>query len=280
MDEVQGTDWGADQVAALVADYFEMLNLDLAGQAFNKAERNRHLQKLTGRSRDSIEFKHQNMSATLQRLGQPWIKGYKPLPNFQALLLDSVEIWLERNGAIELLDTSPKRHAFAESAILQIDRRPSVDAKTETNDRLERLIRKFDPAARDERNRKLGCMGEELVYHSEKSRLRLSGLDGLAEKVRWISKEDGDGAGFDILSFHSDGTERHLEVKSTLGGAKTPFFISRNELEYSREAPKQFELIRLHSAANDPRAFSIKPPLDGELDLIAQNYRASLSANQ
>lgn len=279
MDEIEGTDWGIDQVSALVADYFEMLNLELSGQTFNKAERNRYLQKITGRSRGSIEFKHQNMSATLQRLGQPWIKGYKPLPNFQSLLLDSVETWLEKNGAIELSNTMSNQSGFAEGIILQIDQRPNVGSKMDTTKRLERLIQKFDPAARDERNRKLGYLGEELVYHSEKSRLRLSGHDSLAQKVRWISKEDGDGAGFDILSFDSAGRERHLEVKSTMGGAKTPFFISRNELEYSREAPQHFELIRLHSAANNPRAFSIKPPLEGELDLIAQNYRASLSPN-
>ena len=39
---------------------------------------------------------------------------------------------------------------------------------------------------------------------------------------------DGDGAGYDILSFETDGTERFLEVKTTVGYERTPFFISPN----------------------------------------------------
>ena len=56
-----------------------------------KAQRNAALQELTGRSRGSIEFKHQNISAVLLRIGMPWIEGYKPMANFQRALVDGVE---------------------------------------------------------------------------------------------------------------------------------------------------------------------------------------------
>jgi len=32
----------------------------------------------------------------------------------------------------------------------------------------------------------------------------------LAHKVRWVSEEDGDGAGYDILSFNPLGQERFI----------------------------------------------------------------------
>ena len=65
-DHVERRDWTAEEVGLIVADYVDMLRLDPAGQEFVKAERNRALQeRLNGRNRISIEFKHQNISAVL-----------------------------------------------------------------------------------------------------------------------------------------------------------------------------------------------------------------------
>jgi hypothetical protein len=78
---------------------------------------------------------------------------------------------------------------------------------------LIRLIRKFDPAARDAQNRALGKRGEERVFFSEQARLKTEARADLARKVRWVSEELGDGAGYDILSFDATGKERLIEVK-------------------------------------------------------------------
>lgn len=56
---------------------------------------------------------------------------------------------------------------------------------------------------REQNNRNLGMKGEELVLNFEKWELRKIGKEKLAENVRWIAKEEGDGAGFDVL---------HIEV--------------------------------------------------------------------
>ena len=85
-----GSDWSSLEVAALVADYFAMFADEIAGRPYNKAERNRALQAVTGRSKGSIEFKHQNVSAVLAELGLPWLRGYKPRSNYQDLLVDEV----------------------------------------------------------------------------------------------------------------------------------------------------------------------------------------------
>ena len=41
---------------------------------------------------------------------------------------------------------------------------------------------------------------------------------------------EGDSAGYDVRSFNVDGTERHIEVKTTGGPATNAFFISPNEV--------------------------------------------------
>ena len=85
-------EWSDLENDAIVADYFSMLSDELAGNAYNKAAHNRALQKIIGRSKGSIEFKHQNISAVLKGLGETWIKGYKPAFNFQMSLVDTVAL--------------------------------------------------------------------------------------------------------------------------------------------------------------------------------------------
>jgi len=60
---------------------------------------------------------------------------------------------------------------------------------------LDRLIKKFDPVERDFRNRLLGKAGEEFVLEEERKKLSDVERPDLAGKVRWVSMEDGDGAG-------------------------------------------------------------------------------------
>jgi len=72
-------DWSHVEVDATVADYFEMLRLELLGEPYNKSEhRRRLLPHLKGRTQASIELKHANISAVLFEMGIPFIDGYKP----------------------------------------------------------------------------------------------------------------------------------------------------------------------------------------------------------
>ena len=89
-----GTDWTDQEIDLVVADYFDMLHLDLLREPYNKAQRNRAIQELTGRSHGSVEFKHQNISAVLQSIGRTWISGYKPRANFQNALINGIERYL------------------------------------------------------------------------------------------------------------------------------------------------------------------------------------------
>ncbi|MCK0195729.1 DUF3883 domain-containing protein [Ancylobacter sp. 6x-1] len=195
----------------IVADYFAMLADDIAGRPYNKAEHNRQLQERIDRTRTSIEFKHQNISAVLKGLGEDWIPGYKPAFNFQMTLVDAVARWLAFHP--DWLGRMPGLRpvtGLQEAAQLWIGPPPTLSNQPPPQE-LEQMLhiaRKFDVAGRDERNRALGRAGEERVLAHERASLQAVGREDLARKVRWVSEEDGDGAGYDIESFAPDGLSR------------------------------------------------------------------------
>jgi Domain of unknown function (DUF3883) len=99
----------------------------------------------------------------------------------------------------------------------------------------------------------------------------------LARKVRWVAVEDGDGAGYDVLSFEPSGKERLLEVKTTNGAAKTPFFLTRNEHETANARADSWRLYRVHLFSQTPRIFTGKPPREAVLHLRTEAWRASFT---
>ena len=85
--------WSGEEVIATVETYKKMLIAELCGQHYVKTEHNRELaKKLHRRSRASIEFKHQNISAVLRDADCPYINGYKPMSNYQPALFTSALI--------------------------------------------------------------------------------------------------------------------------------------------------------------------------------------------
>lgn len=275
-DNVHGMVWPDWQVDLIIADYFNMLGEEIAGRPYNKAEHNRSLQQLTGRNHASVEFKHCNISAVLEQLGMRGIHGYRPRPNFQNALIDGVDRFLTSKGPLLQLTTAVPE-AVAEMPELWIGPPPEVlGTEQPPPERLQQLVRKFDPAERDARNRKLGKQGEELMFLYERQRLRSADRPDLAKKVEWTSEVRGDGAGYDIRSFDLNGRERLIEVKTTNGPAKTPFFLSENERAFSEERSDVFRLLRLYSFVEKPSAYELRPPLTERLWLNPVSYRASL----
>jgi len=265
----------------IVADYFAMLAEDMAGRPYNKAQHRRSLMPLLrSRTEGSIEFKHQNISAVLKGLGEDWIPGYKPAFNFQMTLVDAVARWLVWNPA--WLGRMPDTRAatgLREATAIWVGSPPTLSNRPPPQE-LEQMLhvaRKFDVAGRDERNRALGRAGEKRVVAHEKSALKVAGRDDLARKVRWVSEEDGDGAGYDIASFTPDGRERLIEVKTTNGWERTPFYISRNELAVAEECRSEWCLFRLWNFSREPKAFELHPPLDAHVSLTATAFQASFA---
>jgi Domain of unknown function (DUF3883) len=267
--------WTNEELDLIVSDYFLMLNDEATNVSFNKALHNRTLRSKIDRTKASIEFKHRNISAVLDRLGLQTIKGYFPAQNFQTAIISAVDRYISRNPAA--LHPERSVSGFADRPGLFVERPPALLPVAPCREDIERLVRKFNPVERDFRNRKLGREGEELVILFERQRLEAFDRPDLARKIRWISEEDGDGAGYDILSFDAKGKERFLEVKTTVGSDITPFYITRNELAFSSERPEAFRLCRVFDFSMRPRMFELAPPLENFVHLSPLSYEASFS---
>ncbi|MEZ9166534.1 DUF3427 domain-containing protein [Vibrio cyclitrophicus] len=128
----------------------------------------------------------------------------------------------------------------------------------------------------DERNRNLGLAGEELVIAHEKQYLMSIGLSDLADKITHVAKKD-DYAGYDVKSFDENGTEKFIEVKTTEKTIGTAFFISRNEVEVSRELGSQYWVYRvydLNKKTGKAKFYPLNGPVEDHFDLVPENYKA------
>ena len=79
----QGAEWSEAELEASVDAYLAMLKSEIAGIPYVKSKINAELRKgpLSTRTKGSVEFRMQNISAVMQELGITWIKGYKPAAN-------------------------------------------------------------------------------------------------------------------------------------------------------------------------------------------------------
>ncbi len=135
---------------------------------------------------------------------------------------------------------------------------------------------------RQESNSALGLLGEELVLQQEVNALRKAGRDDLADKVVHVSVVEGDGAGHDIKSFTIDGQVKFIEVKSTKGTASAAFFISPNEVEFSRKNAKNFYLYRLYELDSNTRTakvYVLTGDLTNSLELRPTQFIAEISGS-
>lgn len=276
-------DWSREENEATVADYFDMLTQELAGIPFNKAEHNRKLQRLLdGRSRESIEFKHPNISAVLLDLGCQFLSGYKPRHNYQWSLREVVESRLE--GDMDLrrrLATDADRSVTPPPTgdLLAIQQKPPAPtaATGHIAEGPERRTPTFpNYLEREARNRDLGLQGELLALEFERARLRKLGREDLVAKIEHVAVTRGDGDGFDILSFEETGRERFVEVKTTKYGQYTPFFVTRNELRVSQWATERYHLYRLFAFGTGPGLYTLRGNLAENCTLTPTTYLAGV----
>ena len=253
--------WSNIEVELIVADYFDMLQKELSGINYSKAEHRRNLLiLLNNRSEGSIEFKHQNISAVLINLGLPFLSGYLPRFNYQKMLSDIIIEYLKLNRNIEF-----DFNRFVENDKIEnkeeIDFKNLIDTPPISNSISEPKIEygnrpiKINYIKREQQNQKLGMLGEELVLNFEKWNLRQQGKEKLSEQIRWISKEDGDGVGFDILSKHSNGKDKFIEVKTTRLRKETPFYFTHRELEVSEIKLSDYFVYRIFNFENNVKFF-------------------------
>jgi hypothetical protein len=274
-------DWSRKEVEVIVDDYLLMLTFELAGTPYNKAAHRRALMPLlNGRSEPSIEFKHANISAALLDAGFPYIPGYKPRSNYQALL---AEVLAERMSGAAQLHEVAAADADRPMVVPEVDDILAVlTAAPKGASGAEKLAETSWPAIRlttnyierEARNRSLGAAGELFVLNYERARLMHGGKESLAGRIEHTSRVRGDYEGYDILSFDETGAERLIEVKTTKYGAETPFFVSRNEVATSESRAPVYHVYRLYGFRAAPKLYTLPGAISQSCRLSAASFLA------
>jgi len=260
--------WSNTEVELIIADYFSMLTKELTGNPINKTSHRIALKELlNSRSEGSIEFKHQNITAVLMKLGLPFIKGYKARWNYQQILEEKILAYLENHKSfleskfIHFTDSfNIQSHNLNFNRILDT---PPIRQNVISEPKAEYLKSpiKINYLEREQTNSTLGVKGEKLILEYEKWRLTHLGRASLADKIEWVAEYD-DTAGFDILSKNENGTDRFIEVKTTRLSKETPIFFSKNEYNFSLKNQNNFHLYRLFNFNDTPKLFSLKGSFD------------------
>lgn len=276
--------WSESEVEAVVQDYFNMLRLELRGEKYNKTEHRRALiEQLNNRTHGSVEMKHQNISAVLMSEDIQGIIGYKPLGNYQGALFNEVFGYLARNRDLYALfkkdaEASPIIPSIQDFLAAYEDAPEPVDTSTSSiaEPRAIYVPEKVNFLEIEANNIELGDAGEQFVINFEKARLIRAGKESLAERIEQVSVTQGPSAGFDVLSFEENGSDRYIEAKTTKNGKNTPFYVTPNELRFSQENAKRYHLYRVFKYRTDPKVFSLQGDLEDLCDLRPSEYMARI----
>jgi 5-methylcytosine-specific restriction protein A len=105
--------WTDAELSGAVRAYVGMLHAELKGVSYSKSAVNQELRDglLTGRSKSSVEFRMQNISAALNELRMPIIQGYRPAQNVGSTIKKKMISLLWENGSDTLLDFVPTADA-------------------------------------------------------------------------------------------------------------------------------------------------------------------------
>lgn len=163
-------------------------------------------------------------------------EGYKrssPHQSFQNLIPKEVNRPKEGIGTQEKFSTT---HRYAEHTTNQSKEAVFVEVpELKIQNSTQPIIRKpsgeinYHNDASDDRKQDIGLRGELLVLEAEKADLVAQGKSELAEKVEHVSRQ-GDGHGYDILSYFPNGMKKYVEVKSTTSSSHSSIVLTRNEI--------------------------------------------------
>lgn len=162
------------------------------------------------------------------------------------------------------------------NAIPLTKKRKSIDNK--------KYIRKSDFTSYiDDYQKKLdnGYLAEGLVFEFEKDKLISIGRTDLAEKVKWISRDLGDGYGYDIKSYeivNNIEKEIYIEVKSTTGSLSGDFEMSANEYKFAldHQNDKSYKIYRVAKKDGKNIGYIIEDNLVRDFNISPSSYKISI----
>lgn len=146
-------------------------------------------------------------------------------------------------------------------------------SNTETKSR-KKIARNFSPKIIDWKNlaeerSETGNAGERFALRYETNRILEFAPNDL-DRIVHLSVEQGDGAGYDILSINQDGSDRYIEVKTTKLGKDAPFYLSANEKEFFKmhKSEKNAYIYRVYNFSENPSSGSLE--IIGAEDLFSK----------
>lgn len=140
------------------------------------------------------------------------------------------------------------------------------------------IIKKTDWIEKAREDAITGLVGEELVIEHEQERLTKLGLYDEAEKIKHMSIVS-DTFGYDIKSFDLDENGKvvdlFIEVKATTLSYDSEFFVTRNELEKSKQLNKNYAIYRIYNSNDvNPKYYVAKGPIEDNFFLDPLTYTA------
>jgi 5-methylcytosine-specific restriction protein A len=102
-----GDNWTDAELEVAAQNYLWMLQQQLQGKPFTKADVNRQVQEATGRGKGSVEYRMQNISAVMHQIGQPCVNGYLPADNVGEGVKARIRTALEKKGFMPASDYAP-----------------------------------------------------------------------------------------------------------------------------------------------------------------------------
>ena len=125
-----------------------------------------------------------------------------------------------------------------------------TDELPEPTEKKKNKETKVDYSNRSRKFKRIGDRGEQIVLRAEKQFLKKNGRKDLAKLVDQISERD-DSVGYDIKSYELDGTEKLIEVKSTLRKTgNSNIFLSANELQVAENKENYYFLEKSSDRQN------------------------------
>jgi hypothetical protein len=188
---------------------------------------------------------------------------------------ESLKDFMEADG--DYIDPSKTKPLF-----IDVDIIPSI-AKSISHNSNQSRNHDFD---NDNKNKqKLGLQGELVVFYCEQKRLKALGFKKLAARVKHIAQENSC-AGYDILSYDTDGNEIYIEVKSTkrpYSSNECSFMITANEVEKANSLQRYFIYLVFEANKMHPKVLKISTPKNlfaKSILLEPVSYRARLSTRE
>lgn len=135
--------------------------------------------------------------------------------------------------------------------VLNVQQRPIVgDTETKSAVVSNNAIVNVDYAKLNIDKKKTGDLGEAIVLNYEKQRLTTEGCPSLAEKIKHSALEKGDGLGYDIMSYLSDGKPLYIEVKTTKQNKPADFYLSKKEKAVADQMFKENQKYKIYRIYN------------------------------